>query len=279
MEILDSKRTTAKRQCSLDNFFRPQQPGAPSDLSTISISSSPESDGYSSEAIMLCDSSNSSTTGPAPTIVSIDETYQLGIQALDDVYLLENADNLELSYPVSMTENVTPETLEQLPLSITGEDFASDLLCQLADRLSSWMDALDDFKMGEFTTRQLAAYDELTVLRRQVFFLISNLMPDVQLPHPQFDCTTGDLDRLLTRITCELKGAPEVLISTPSDGGDVFVNLGTDGSCASVTDALRQRVLTLLRIILPRLKLPDTFDLSRDLPDLINAVYSYNVVK
>ncbi|VDN13646.1 unnamed protein product [Dibothriocephalus latus] len=220
------------------------------------------------------------------TAVTVDEFYQLGIQhnssrsdEPDEVYLFDFVDTFSVSYPVNLS-CMDSQLLENLPPFFHGplyeqslSTIASSVLQELASRLESWMDALDEHEQADFISRHLAAYDELTVLRRQFFTLLKHLIPNIDLSDT-FDPTSADLDRLLLRIISELtssgriKRQPDQLMRLP------LVSLCPEpGHCVEM---LRQRIFTVLQLLLPQLKLPATFDLARDLPDLINAIYSYN---
>nr|VZI16331.1 unnamed protein product [Spirometra erinaceieuropaei] len=220
------------------------------------------------------------------TVVTVDEFYQFGIQRNPsrsneptEVYLFDFVDTLSVSYPVNLS-CMNSQLLENLPPFFHSplyeqslSTIASGVLQELASRLESWMDALDQHEQAEFISRHLAAHDELTVLRRQFFTLLKHLVPNIDLSEA-FDPTSADLDRLLLRIISELtssgriKRQPDQSIRLP------LVSLCPEpGHCVEI---LRRRIFTVLQLLLPQLQLPAAFDLARDLPDLINAIYSYN---
>lgn len=211
--------------------------------------------------------------------VTVDETYQLGVELKDknEIYLFDFVDSVEVSYSANL-KNTTTEVLENHPPYFHGHLFddnltelASDVLRRLAARLNTWMDALDSKAKDEFVSRHMIAYEELTVIRRQIFTLIKLFVPNPSLSCG-FDCTTADLDRLLDRLIVELGGSDCVKQNSPPKFPLVTLCVEPE----HCVDLLRKRVLVFLKIILPNLTLPEYFDLTRDLPDLINAIYSYN---
>ena len=205
----------------------------------------------------------------------IDETYQLGIEDKEnnEVYLFESADILHVSHSVHVS-NLTKEGLETLPPLLHDEDLSctvSDALTQLSSSLESWLNEKKEHSEAIYVSRHLAAFDELVVLRKQVFTLLKLFIPKLNVKEG-FDCTTADLDRYLLRIIKDLRGD-----SIPDHTGTPVVTLCEEPEYS--VNELRQRVLTLLRLLLPKLKIPESFDLKRDLQDLINAIYSYNMSK
>ncbi|CDI96807.1 expressed conserved protein [Echinococcus multilocularis] len=218
--------------------------------------------------------------GTDESVVSVNEIYQLGIEDKEnnEVYLLDFVDSLKVSYSVEVPDT-SQGGLEILPPFIHDCVFAeylsctaSDVLSKISASLESWMDEVDE---GKFISRHLAAFDELIILRKQIFTLLKLFVPNPDV-REGFDCTTADLDRYLLRIIRDLSNNNINLGSEASTGYPVVSVCTEPEHCVHV---LRQRVLTLLQTLLPNLLLPESFDLKRDLQDLINAIYSYNMPK
>ncbi|VDM33461.1 unnamed protein product [Hydatigera taeniaeformis] len=218
--------------------------------------------------------------GTDDSVVSVNEIYQFGIEDKEnnEVYLLDFVDSLKVSYSVKVSD-VTQDSLEKLPPLLHDRLFAdylsctaSDILCKISTTLDAWMDEVEEAK---FISRHLAAFDELIVLRKQVFTLLKLFVPNPDVKEG-FDCTTADLDRYLLRIIQDLTTNNRSLGGEASTGSPVVSVCTEPEHCVHI---LRQRVLTLLQTLLPNLLLPESFDLKRDLQDLINAIYSYNMPK
>ncbi|VDK20456.1 unnamed protein product [Taenia asiatica] len=218
--------------------------------------------------------------GTDEPIISVNEIYQLGIEDKEnnEVYVLDFVDSLKVSYSVKVPD-MTQESLETLPPFFHDRLFAeylsctaSNVLSKISATLDSWMNEVEEDK---FISRHLAAFDELIVLRKQVFTLLKLFVPNPDVKEG-FDCTTADLDRYLLRIVQDLSNNNGSLGGEASTGSPVVSVCTEPEHCVHV---LRQRVLTLLQTLLPNLLLPESFDLKRDLQDLINAIYSYNMPK
>uniref|UniRef100_A0A5K3FWZ9 Magnesium transporter n=2 Tax=Mesocestoides corti TaxID=53468 RepID=A0A5K3FWZ9_MESCO len=272
------KRITIPTSCGRSSFFAENNSSNESLLnnSEAGCTQSPENERKSYH-----DLENVEHDG---TVVAVDEIYQLGIEHKEnnEIYLFDFVDSLQVSYPVTLS-HVSTDRLEKLPPYFHGRLFdehlsclASDVFRQLTSRLETWMDALDANAQTEFIARHMKAHEELTILRRQIFTLLKLLVPNPSLSDG-FDCTTADLDRLLVRIISEISKS-----GSSSTDGDENLSLPIVSVCIEpehCVQVLRQRVLTLLQTLLPSLRLPKSFDITRDLHDLINAVYSYNTQK
>uniref|UniRef100_A0A183SUD2 Type VI secretion system baseplate subunit TssF n=1 Tax=Schistocephalus solidus TaxID=70667 RepID=A0A183SUD2_SCHSO len=196
------------------------------------------------------------------TVVTVDEFYQLGIQHNSsrsdepaEVYLFDFVDTLSVSYPVNLS-CMNSQLLENLPPFFHGplyeqslSTIASSVLQELAFRLESWMDALDQHEQEDFISRHLAAYDELTVLRRQFFTLLKHLVPNIDLSET-FDPTSSDLDRLLLRIINELTSSGRIKRQP-----DQSIRLPLVSLCPEpehCVEILRRRIFTVNTVAIPR---------------------------
>lgn len=213
-------------------------------------------------------------------LVSVEETYQFGIEDKEnnEVYVFDCVDSLCVSYSTTVDDCSVEALKSILPYHLNDPEYAeylsdsaSCVLSQISSTLDTWLNESERYSQNRLIVRHLSVHDELVVLRRQVFALLTHFLPKPRLPE-NFDCTTGDLDRYLLRIirglNCETKSEFEVEPYLPR------VVLYKDPE-SHLTD-LRLRVLQLLKVLLPTLSLPESFDLARDLQDLINAVYTAN---
>ncbi|VEL16322.1 unnamed protein product, partial [Protopolystoma xenopodis] len=219
--------------------------------------------------------------------VHVNETYQLGYTRENnsaDIYLFEFVDGLEVSYPVSV--NSSNEIPEHLPPLFTEPGYSEQLMAlatnaleSLAMRIDQWLRACQEVIDTDFVWRSLTAHRTSSSLRRQIFTLLTTLVPDAELSEG-FDCTSPDVDRLLYRLICQLSSDPhlaqtafDVDKDTPKNSVPLISLCHEPEHCLRT---LREMVITLLHLLLPKLELPGSFDIEKDLPHLIDAVYSYN---
>lgn len=213
--------------------------------------------------------------------VSVHEIYQLGFEDKEnkETYIFNNIDSLEVSYEASVSNTdlnklESPAMFSPDPeLDRQLSETASIALEELSSPLEPFLDATEEQALINFTSRQLSFDDELRVLRMQTFNLLRLILPNPKL-EDGFDSSTSDLDRFVLRIINYL----ERNHGTTDD--DSCSEPLKDCSVVLVADyplnELRNRVLALLKLLLPKFRLPDSFDPKRDLQDLINSVYSYN---
>ncbi|VDL57651.1 unnamed protein product [Hymenolepis diminuta] len=226
--------------------------------------------------------------------ISVLETYRLGFEDKEnkETYIFNNIDYLEVSYEASVWNTDlgkldSPDLFSSDPeLDRQLSETASIALEELSSPLESILDAADEEISREFTSRQLSYDDELRVLRLQTFNLLRLILPHPKLKEG-FNTSTSDLDRFILRIIKYLEGNPDsaainndyndvdVTDDAPIQSKDCCVVLVPDFPLAE----LRNRVVTLLKLLLPKLRLPESFDPKRDLQDLINSIYSYNNFK
>ncbi|KAM7543255.1 hypothetical protein Aperf_G00000005403 [Anoplocephala perfoliata] len=213
--------------------------------------------------------------------VSVHEIYQLGFEDKEnkETYIFNNIDSLEVSYEASVSNTDLSKLESPAMFSPDPEldrqlsETASIALEELSSPLETILDATEEQALMNFTSRHLSYDDELRVLRLQTFNLLRLIIPNPKL-EDGFDSSTADLDRFVLRIIKYLKGDHD---STGNDNSSEPLKV-----CSVVLAAdyplkvLRNRVLTLLKLLLPKFRLPDSFDLKRDLQDLINSVYTYN---
>ncbi|VDN97514.1 unnamed protein product [Rodentolepis nana] len=231
---------------------------------------------------------------PKQCEVSVLETYRLGFEDKENkkTYIFNNIDYLEVSYAASVLSTDldrldSPDLFSPDPeLDRQLSETASIALEELSSPLESILDAADEEIAREFTSRQLSYDDELRVLRLQTFNLLRLILPHPKLKEG-FDTSTSDLDTFILRIIKCLEGSPDAVATKDGDNHD-YVNddapvQSKDCCVVLVPDfplaKFRNRVVALLKLLLPKLRLPESFDPNRDLQDLINSIYSYNNFK
>nr|CDS27289.1 conserved hypothetical protein [Hymenolepis microstoma] len=231
---------------------------------------------------------------PKQCEVSVLETYRLGFEDKENkkTYIFNNIDYLEVSYEANVLSTDldrldSPDLFSPDPeLDKQLSETASIALEELSSPLESILDAADEEIAREFTSRQLSYDDELRVLRLQTFNLLRLILPHPKLKEG-FDTSTSDLDTFILRIIKYLEGDPDAAATKDDDSnshvnGDAPVR-SKDCCVVLVPDfplaKFRNRVVTLLKLLLPNLRLPESFDPNRDLQDLINSIYSYNNFK
>ncbi|CAL8071495.1 unnamed protein product [Calicophoron daubneyi] len=237
----------------------------------------------------LCQNSISSECG---RVISVKETYQLGYfgaahqpEDYSDLFIFDFVDGLEVSYPISIT---APDALPiDLPPLFMESEYMGELtalangaLDQLTERLNKWFDACKQADEDLLIWRHVTAYEEAVALRKQIFELIFDLVPQSELSD-QVDFSSPSADRLIARIISALNGVdafgrfPDKRDSecSPADAVPVVSLCPEPNHCLEV---LRAQILTLLRMLLPQLNLPHCFDPEQDLRTLLDAAHTLN---
>ncbi|VDP89692.1 unnamed protein product [Echinostoma caproni] len=219
--------------------------------------------------------------------ISVHETYQLGYfdptsdtDLLERLYVFDFVDGLEVTYPISVTSSDTlPADLPPLFLEPEYVDqlstLASNALNQLTTVLANWLIARQRSQEERLMWHHMSAHEEAVLLRKQVVQLIDQLVPTSHLEStldfhsPLTDKFLTQLISVLTRDTME-----KVSTNNASEGAIPIVSLCPDPT--HCLNALRTQIYQLLRILVPHLRLPQSFHLERDLHSLLSILRECN---
>lgn len=224
-------------------------------------------------------------TKPTRTI-SVHETYQLGYfdptsdpGLLERLYVFDFVDGLEVTYPISVTSDALPADLPPLFLEPEYVDqlstLASNALNQLTSLLNNWVIARQKSQEEYLIWYYVSAHEEAVSLRKQIIQLIDQLVPDGYL-EGRLDFHSPLTDRFLAQLAEALTTNTYESAATcsPLDDAVPLVSLCPDP--AHCVDALRTQIYRLLRILLPHLRLPQSFRIDRDLEPLLSILHHYN---